>query len=107
MMHNTIFATRCLGVDVVVNIPSFGSEIMSKMSPVYTKEIKKCTTNSPHRHKRRSVVLSSSVPRSTLRNTVTKSVRRSVCSVSPSKRVLSTSQPRTSWSSLSVSRGKL
>lgn len=57
------------------------------------------------RRPRRSVVSSSSVPRSTSRSTVTKSVRRSVSTVSPSKRVPSTSLLRRSWSLLSVSRG--
>ena len=60
-----------------------------------------------YRPTRRSVLLSSSVPSPTSRSTATMSVRRSALLALPVRRVTSTSLTSPSWSSLSVSRGKL
>lgn len=63
MMHNTIFATRHTSVDAVVNIPSFGSDLCHLMPPVYSI-LFELIADCHYRPKRRSVVSSSSVPRS-------------------------------------------
>jgi hypothetical protein len=105
MMHNTIFATRYF-VSMLSPINHL-SGLICRLQCHLCLEIPPDTQLTlSYRLKRRSVVSSSSAPRSTSRSIVTKNARRSASPVLRSRMGPTISQPRTSWSSLSVSKGK-